>query len=86
MDEIGIEQARNRLGEIVDRVRFTGQPTLLKRQRLPAAVVVPVDWYEAAISFIGEFRPNLSHFEVIHRDGDPLNNAPDNLVLRERRA
>ena len=86
MDEIGIERARNLLGEIVDRARFTGQPTAITRQGNPAAVVVSADWYEAAISFIGEFRPNLSHFEVIHKDGDPLNNAPDNLELRERRA
>jgi prevent-host-death family protein len=48
MDEMGIEQARNQLGEIVDRARFTGEATLLTRKGKPAAVVVPVDWYERA--------------------------------------
>lgn len=53
MNEIGIETARRQLGEIADRARFTGQPTLLTRKDRPAAVVVNVDWYELALSFIG---------------------------------
>jgi prevent-host-death family protein len=84
MDEISIEAARPKLGEIVDRARFTGQPTQITRTGKPAAVVVNADWYESAISFIGEFRPNLSRFEVVHKDGDPRNNDPANLELRER--
>jgi len=84
MEEIGIERARNLLGEIVDRARFTGQPTLLTRQGRAAAVVVNADWYESAISFIGESRPNLGAFEVVHKDGDPRNNDPSNLELRVR--
>ena len=84
MDEIGIEQARNQLGEIIDRARFTGQPTLLTRKGKPGGVVVNADWYESAISFIGEFRPHLGRFEVHHKDGDPRNNDPANLELHER--
>lgn len=86
MDQVGIERARNLLGEIVDRARFTGQPTLLTRQGKPAAVVVNADWYESAISFIGQSRPNLGRFEVVHKDGNPRNNDPSNLELRERPA
>ena len=82
MDEIGIEQARNQLGEIADRARFTGHATLLTRKGKPAAVIVAADWYEAAISFIGEFRENLGGYEIIHKDGDPLNNDPANLELQ----
>ena len=52
MDEIGIEQARHQLGEIVDRARYTGEATLLTRQGKPAAIVVPVDWYEQAKALI----------------------------------
>jgi prevent-host-death family protein len=84
MHEMGIGDARPKLGEIIDRARFTGQPTLLTRQGAPGAVVVNADWYELAISFMGEFRPHLGRFEIIHKDGDPANNAPDNLELRER--
>lgn len=84
MDEIGIERARNLLGEIVDRARFTGRSTLITRQGRPAAAIVNADWYESALSFIGEFHPNLGPYEVNHKDGDPRNNDPANLELRER--
>jgi prevent-host-death family protein len=52
MEEIGIEMARATLGEIVDRARFTGQPTRITRQGKAAAVVVSADWYENAIVII----------------------------------
>ncbi len=52
MDEIGIELARNQLGEIVDRARFTGEATLLTRKGKPAAVVISVEWYEQAKALI----------------------------------
>lgn len=84
MDEMSIEAARPKLGEIIDRVRFTGQPVRITRAGKPGAIVVNVDWYEAAIGFLGEFRPNLSRFEIVHKDGDPRNNDPGNLALRER--
>lgn len=31
-------------------------------------------------------RPDLSRFEVHHKDGDPRNNDPGNLELRERKS
>ena len=37
----------------------------------PGGVIVNADWYESAISFIGEFRPHLGRFEVNNKDGDP---------------
>jgi prevent-host-death family protein len=48
MDQVSIEQARRTLGEIVDRARIAGEPTLITRQGKPGAVVVPVEWYEQA--------------------------------------
>lgn len=84
MEETTLEKARGVLGEIVERARVSGEATLITRYGVPAAVVVNADWYESALSFIGEFRPDLSHFEVVHIDGDPLNNDPSNLELRER--
>lgn len=45
--EASIEQARLKLGEIVDRARLADQFTVITRQGKPAAVVVNVDWYEA---------------------------------------
>lgn len=49
MEEIGIEQARRNLGEIVDRARIAGEHTVITRQGKRAAVVVPAEWYEQAI-------------------------------------
>jgi prevent-host-death family protein len=52
MDEMSIEAARPKLGEIVDRVRFTGQPTRITRQGKRAVVVVSDEWYEQAKALI----------------------------------
>jgi prevent-host-death family protein len=54
MDTVSIEQARRALGEIVDRARLAGEPTLITRQGKAAAVVVPVGWYERARQALGE--------------------------------
>ena len=50
METVGIEKARASLGEIVDRARFTGQPTMITRQGKPAAVVVGAAWYETWVT------------------------------------
>ena len=49
MDEVSIEQARKKLGEIVDRARLAGTPTRITRHGTPAAVVVSAEWYAKAI-------------------------------------
>jgi antitoxin (DNA-binding transcriptional repressor) of toxin-antitoxin stability system len=46
MDEMGIERARLKLGDLADRARIAGQCTMITRQGKPAAVLVPVGWYE----------------------------------------
>jgi prevent-host-death family protein len=50
MDEISLHHARNAIGDIVNRARFGGTPTLITSQGKPAAVVVSVPWYEDAES------------------------------------
>jgi prevent-host-death family protein len=54
VDEMSIERARLKLGDVVDLARIAGQPTLITRQGKPAAVVVSVDWYEQAKALISE--------------------------------
>jgi prevent-host-death family protein len=53
MEEMSIERARPALGEIVDRARFTGEPTRITRQGKPAAVIVSVEWYAEACAALG---------------------------------
>jgi len=48
VESLSIEDARRRLGELVDRARLAGEPTLIMRYRKPAAVIVGADWYERA--------------------------------------
>lgn len=90
MDEVGIEQARRTLGEIVDRARIAEQQTRITRQGKPAAVVVSAKWYDAALEaldYIGRTVDTgryLGDYEVIHKDGDPRNNDPANLEIREK--
>lgn len=54
VEVIGIDRARGDLGGIVDRARLKGEHTVITRAGKPAAVVVPVDWYEKAKAAIGE--------------------------------
>jgi PHD/YefM family antitoxin component YafN of YafNO toxin-antitoxin module len=48
MESVNIEEARRTLGDIVDRARLVGEPTLIMRYRKTAAVVVNADWYHQA--------------------------------------
>ncbi len=49
MDEyVSIEQARPKLGELVDRARLAGDHLVIARNGRPAAVIVPLDWYDDA--------------------------------------
>jgi PHD/YefM family antitoxin component YafN of YafNO toxin-antitoxin module len=48
MQTMQIEEARKQLGELVDQARLAGEPTLIMRYRKPAAILVPIDWYEEA--------------------------------------
>jgi prevent-host-death family protein len=52
--EIGLEDARRQLGEIVDRARLADQHTLITRQGKPGAVVVSAEWYEQAQALVGD--------------------------------
>ena len=45
MEELGIEEARRKLGDIVSRARIAGERTVITRNGTPAVVVVPVEWY-----------------------------------------
>ena len=56
MDEASIETARAKLGEIVDRARLAGTPTLITRQGKPAAVVVSAAWYDSATGTLEDMR------------------------------
>lgn len=56
MDEIGIEQARLTLGDIVDKARLTSTPTRITRHGKPGAVVVSDDWYRSATEMIRRAR------------------------------
>lgn len=51
-----INQARNKLAEIIERARFYDEPTLLLNRGKPASVVVGIDFYERALAALGEER------------------------------
>jgi prevent-host-death family protein len=54
MEEVGLMQARDTLGQIVDRAHHAGTPTRITRQGKRAAVVVSAEWYERAEILIAE--------------------------------
>jgi prevent-host-death family protein len=47
METVSIEAARGKLGDLIDQA-MTGQPVTITRYRRPAAVLVPVAWYQQA--------------------------------------
>ncbi|MFI5629152.1 type II toxin-antitoxin system prevent-host-death family antitoxin [Streptomyces sp. NPDC051664] len=51
-----IAEARNVLGEVISRARFAGEPTILVNRGKEAAVIVPYDLYERAMTALGETR------------------------------
>lgn len=57
METVQIEAARRTLGELVDRARLAGEPTMILRNRTPAAVLVPVGWYDEAAAALESPQP-----------------------------
>ena len=57
MDSVSLQRARSVIGEIVDRARLGGTPTMITRQGKPAAVIVSVPWYQDALSQLGVIEP-----------------------------
>jgi prevent-host-death family protein len=48
MESYGIEEARNQLGDLVERVRLGGEHIALTRYGKQAVVIVPAEWHEEA--------------------------------------
>jgi len=47
VESYGIEEARNQLGDLIDRVRVKGEHITLTRYGKAAAILVPVEWHPA---------------------------------------
>jgi prevent-host-death family protein len=62
MEEIGIEEARRQLGDIIDRARLADEPTRITRHGKDAVVVVSTGWYEAVTGFIGRAEDEMRAF------------------------
>ena len=54
MDTYGIEEARNQLGDFIERIRLNDEHIALSRYGKPVAVLVPLEWYEEAGALISE--------------------------------
>jgi prevent-host-death family protein len=48
-EHVDIEDARERLEELVDKVMATGEKVFIDRGGVPVAVIVPYRWYERAV-------------------------------------
>jgi prevent-host-death family protein len=48
MRTVTIEEARARLGDVVDHARLAGEPTMITRYGRPAAMVVGTEWFREA--------------------------------------
>jgi prevent-host-death family protein len=72
MDEISIEDARPKLGDLVDHARIAGQSTVITRYGKPAAVLTPVpaasETETDAQQRLAEIRAILAAFDWEHDD------------------
>ena len=55
MKQVSIEKARAKLGDIVDRARYTGEATVITRHGKPAATVAPI-LNDGTLRELAEFR------------------------------
>lgn len=46
MDEMRAEDARKNFADLLNGVQWQGEHVTITRHGRPAAVVVPIDWYE----------------------------------------
>jgi prevent-host-death family protein len=75
MEEASIETARKALGEIIDKARLAGANTVLTRQGKPAAVVVPLEWFER-VSEMDRWPLDMAQIKCPRCDCDSY---PDNM-------
>ncbi len=68
MEAVSIEEARRTLGDLVDRARLAGKPTLITRHGKSAAVLVTVDWYEEAAEVLASAPAGASCAADVQRE------------------
>jgi len=46
LQQVGVTEARGKLGELIDLVRYRGDTVVLVKSGKPAAAIVPFEWLE----------------------------------------
>ncbi|MGQ9553775.1 MAG: type II toxin-antitoxin system Phd/YefM family antitoxin [Anaerolineae bacterium] len=69
--ELQITQARQRLANLVDRVRHQGKGYIILRHGKPAAALVPVEVYESWLSERRQLFEVIRQVQEANRDADP---------------
>ena len=72
MRTTSVEEGLAGLGDLIDRARLVGEPTLITRYGRPAAVVVSEDWYRLAEECLTGAQADLAQLpppEEIHDGG-----------------
>ncbi|MDH6116877.1 prevent-host-death family protein [Kitasatospora sp. GAS204A] len=59
-ETVPTEEARKKLGDLLNAAQFAGQHTAITRHGKTAALLVPVDWYESAQRALAELRDRAS--------------------------
>lgn len=52
-ERVGSDEARRRFRELLNAVEHNGEHVTVLRYQTPAAVIVPVEWYERAEAEMG---------------------------------
>ena len=74
--KIGITQAREMLGELVEQVQYQGNAYIINRNGKPAAAIVPMDVYESwkreRKAFFDTIRQAQSQSNLTSEEADEL--------------
>ena len=55
--QVHSDEARRNLRDLLNAVEHDGEHVTITRWNVPAAVIVPADWYEQARLLLGEEKP-----------------------------
>jgi prevent-host-death family protein len=84
--QVSSDVARRRWRDLLDEAQ-RGETAEITRNGKPVAVLVSVAWYRWVIEYLRvleeEDRAARDGRVVNHADGDPLNNDPRNLEIRD---
>ncbi|MFU8771154.1 MAG: type II toxin-antitoxin system Phd/YefM family antitoxin [Anaerolineales bacterium] len=69
--KIGVTEAREKLGELIEQVQYRGVTFMISRHGKPAAALVPMEVYDNWQRQLTNFFDDIQKIREANRDADP---------------